>query len=131
MEEGIKSHKDLIVYQESISMVVDIYKLTSLFPNEEKYVLMSQMRRAAISIPSNIAEGSARNSKKEFIRFLYIALGSAAELETQIELSNLLNYNVNEHKISDKIFYIKRMLIKLIESINRKLKEQISEGGKQ
>ena len=83
----MKSHQDLTVYQKAIDLVVNIYSLSKSFPSEEKFGLTSQIRRSAISVPSNIAEGAAKKSKKEFSRFLYFSLGSLAELETQIEIS--------------------------------------------
>ena len=78
----IKSHKDLKVWQEAMNMVVIVYELSEKFPSKEVYGLTSQLRRASISIPSNIAEGAGRRGNKEFIRFLYIALGSLYEVET-------------------------------------------------
>jgi len=86
------THKDLIVWKESIDFVKNIYTETKHFPNEELFGLVSQMRRSAVSIPSNIAEGYGRQSKKECERFAYIALGSASELETQLIISKELNY---------------------------------------
>jgi four helix bundle protein len=85
-------HKDLEVWKLSINFVTSIYKKTNSFPKEEIYGLTSQIRRAAVSIPSNIAEGAARRNKTEFRQFLYIALGSAAELETQLIISGNLNF---------------------------------------
>ena len=82
--------------------------------------MTSQIKRAAVSIPSNIAEGAARQSNKEFIRFLYMSLGSAAEVETQLEIASRLGFIKSENDCPDKIIYIKRMLIKLIESLKRK-----------
>ena len=79
---GIKTHKDLDVWKLSIQLVKNIYQLTSKFPSEEKFGLVAQIRRAAVSIPSNISEGEARNSDKDYIRFLYISLGSLSEIET-------------------------------------------------
>jgi four helix bundle protein len=116
----IRSHNDLKVYQESLDMVLSLYQLTATFPNDEKFGLTSQIRRAGISIPSNIAEGAARQSNKEFIRFLYISLGSAAEIETQLEIARRLGLIKNDINVTEKIIYIKRMLIKLIESLKRK-----------
>jgi len=113
----MKSHNDLKVYQEAMDLVTEIYRITNSFPELEKFGLTSQMRRSAISIPSNSSEGAARESKKEFKRFLYISLGSAAELETQIEISFRLNFIEDSNILKDKIFFIKRMLIKLIQSI--------------
>ncbi len=88
----MNSHKDLIVWQKSMLFVEEIYSLTKGFPDEEKYGLTAQLRRASVSIPSNISEGAARHGKKEFEHFLYMALGSAAEVETQLELARRLNY---------------------------------------
>ncbi|MAZ73614.1 MAG: four helix bundle protein [Flavobacteriaceae bacterium] len=103
----MKSHNNLKVYQETMDLGVETYKITNSFPAIEKYGLTSQMRRAAVSIPSNISEGAARESKKEFKRFLYISLGSATELETQIEISARLQYIDHTIALKDKIFYIK------------------------
>ena len=79
----IKTHKDLEVWQKAIDLVEKSYRVTKTFPHEELYGLTSQIRRAAVSIPSNIAEGAARQTSKEYIQYLYIALGSLSELETQ------------------------------------------------
>lgn len=87
-----RSYKQLIVWQKSMELVLLVYALTVTFPRDELYGLSSQMRRAAVSIPSNIAEGSYRNSRKEYLRFLYIAFGSGAELETQVEIAKMLGY---------------------------------------
>ncbi len=86
------THKNLDVWKISVDFVITIYKLTESFPADEKFGLTSQMRRAVISIPSNIAEGTARNSDKENLHFLHIALGSLAELETQLIVANKLEY---------------------------------------
>lgn len=84
-----KSHKDLIAWQKAMALVNSIYDLTAAFPKEELFGLSSQMRRAAVSIPSNIAEGSARGTKKEFAQFIRIARGSLAELETQLLITQM------------------------------------------
>lgn len=84
-------YKDLIVWQKAIKLVILIYDLTKAFPQNEIYGITSQMRRSSVSIPSNIAEGSKRRTKKDFEHFLSIALGSAAELETQLIISENLN----------------------------------------
>jgi four helix bundle protein len=88
----MRTYKDLDVWKNEVELVKKIYTTTLDFPKEEMYGLTSQIRRSDISIPSNIAEGSARNGTKEFIQFLYIALGSAAELETQLIISKDLGY---------------------------------------
>jgi four helix bundle protein len=92
----IKSYKDLTVWRKSMDLVREVYTLTRMLPSEEMHGLSGQMRRAAVSIPSNIAEGHARNSAKEYARFLSIARGSVAELETQLHLCPMLGYVRNE-----------------------------------
>lgn len=127
---GIKTHKDLDVWKEAIAVAKEVYKLTESFPQEETYGLTSQMRRAAVSIASNIAEGAARNSRKEFIQALYVSLGSLAELETQLALAKeigLLRGNpshLNDHAslITDldaSIVRIRKMLLGLIKHLKR------------
>jgi len=112
----LQTHKDLKVWQFSKELVVDIYKLTASFPKEEIYTITSQIKKSAISIPSNIAEGSARESNKEYIHFLYIALGSVAELDTQLRIAKDLGFiNSKEFKeIIEKLDEIGKMLSGLI-----------------
>ena len=86
------NYKELKVWQKAMDLTVEVYKLVKLLPNEETYALSDQMRRAVVSIPSNIAEGQGRNSDKEFIQFLSIARGSLWELETQIEICLRIGY---------------------------------------
>lgn len=95
----MKIHKDLDVWKKAVNFVTDLYIETRDFPKEELYGLTSQMRRAAISIPSNIAEGSARQGNKEFIHFLHMALSSSAELDTQLIIALNLNY-ISKEKYS-------------------------------
>lgn len=118
------NHKDLDVWKEGIGLVTDIYKLTSLLPDAEKFGLASQMRRAAISIPSNIAEGAGRNSDNELIQFLYISLGSVEELETQMIIGSNLNYfKTNDlEPMFQKIIQIRKLLIGLIKYLKNKSK---------
>lgn len=87
-----KSYKDLIVWQKALELVLKIYKLTKDFPKTEQYGITAQMRRAAVTIPSNIAEGYARRHKPEYIQFLSVSYASAAELETQLIISEKLGY---------------------------------------
>jgi four helix bundle protein len=119
---GIRTHKDLDVWKESMNLAIGIYSLTRDFPREETHGLAAQMRRAAVSVPSNIAEGAARNSQRDFIRFLYISLGSLAELETQLLLSRELGFTKSS-KVSqtgERIDSIRRMLIGLIKSLEKR-----------
>lgn len=96
MTEIIKSHKDLVVWQKSLQLSLIIYNITSDFPAREVYALSSQMRRAVVSIPSNIAEGKARGTKKDFSHFLHMAYGSASELETQLLIAKQLKFCADE-----------------------------------
>ena len=93
---SLKTYEELIIWQKSMDLVVEIYCLTKQLPKEELYGIISQMRRAAISIPSNIAEGYSRNSRKEYVQFIYIARGSKSELETQLKICERLGYLSNE-----------------------------------
>jgi len=115
----IASYRDLEVWQLAIAVVKDIYCLTKKFPAEEIYGLNSQMRRAAVSIASNIAEGKARQSKSEYVQFLYIALGSTAELETQVTIAKELDYLtlLEEKKLIDQLDHIGKMLRGLIKGL--------------
>jgi len=110
-------HTDLIVYKKSMDFIVEIYRLTNLFPLEEKYGLVSQLRRASVSIPTNISEGVSRNSTKEYIRFLYISLGSVSETECLLEISIRLRYCEAKESLNSELLEIKKMLLKLIGSL--------------
>jgi four helix bundle protein len=118
MSGEIRSHEDLVVWKKSIDFVTKIYKITSEFPKAEIYGLSAQIRRAAISIPSNIAEGSGRRSLKEYIQFLYVSLGSVTELETQLMISRNLSL-LKDDEIMNELKEIKRMLIGLIHSLTK------------
>ena len=113
---GQNSYKNLIVWQKSVELAVEIYRLTDKFPGSELYGLTFQMRRAAVSIPSNIAGGRRRLTQKEFIHFLTISYGSGAELETQLEISKKLSFskNLDYTKIEQLLEEIMKMLNKLI-----------------
>ena len=113
-------YKDLNVWKDSIDLVENIYKLVNTFPKEEVYALTDQLKRASVSIPSNIAEGSNRNTTKEFIQFLYIALGSASEVETQLIISQRLGYTTNIQNELQQITKMRKMLNALINSLKRK-----------
>ena len=116
-EIGVKTHKDLDVWKKSMEFVTMLYKKTATFPKEEISGLTNQMRRAAVSIPSNIAEGAARKSNKEFIQFLHIALGSTVEIETQLIISKNLKFIDDESfiELDKERNEIGRMLFGLIK----------------
>jgi four helix bundle protein len=115
----VYSHKDLDVWKQSMDLASTFYRLSAQFPKEEVYGLSLQDRRSAVSIPSNIAEGAARNSSKEFIQHLYIALGSAAELETQLLLARQMDF-LTETEPLQQLDQIRKMLIGLIQSVKQK-----------
>jgi four helix bundle protein len=118
------NHKDLDVWKEGISLATDIYQLTNLLPDTEKFGLSIQMRRAAVSIPANIAEGAGRNSDKELTQFLYISLGSLEELETMIIIGiNLKYFQAGRlNNAEEKIIHIRKLLIGLIKYLKNKNK---------
>ena len=119
----IKSYKDLDIWKRSIKLVEDIYRVTKSFPREELYGLTSQIRRAAVSIPSNIAEGFTRFHNKEYKQFLYIALGSCSELSTQLIIASRLKYFDNNkiEQLLNEIDEICKMTMSLIKKINSNL----------
>ncbi|MBN2483752.1 MAG: four helix bundle protein [Candidatus Omnitrophica bacterium] len=119
MKEKIKDFKDLKVWQKAMEIVTNTYNMVKKFPQEELYALSSQMKRAVVSIPSNIAEGFQRKHPKEYIQFLNVASASSAELETQILIAKNLNY-INEEQ-SDSLISEIRSLCKMISSLAKKI----------
>ncbi|MDI9874354.1 four helix bundle protein [Flectobacillus rivi] len=119
----IKSFRDLLVWQKSMSLVTSIYQLTRDFPHAEMFGLTSQLRRASISIPSNIAEGYGRNTSKDYLRYLQIALGSLYEMQTQLEIASNLHFLdiVDFKKMISLCLEIERMLTSLIAKIRAKI----------
>ena len=115
----VKSYKDLLVWQKGITLVKEMYRLTQTFPDIEKFGLVSQMRRAAVSVPSNIAEGQCRHTRKEFIQFLSHSEGSVAELETQLVLSVELGYCTLAQ--TQRVMNLTTELSKMLDSLRRKL----------
>ncbi len=115
------NHKDLDIWKKSISLVTEIYSITKDFPKEEIFGIVNQIRRASVSIPSNIAEGCARTSDKDLLRFLAIATGSLAELETQLLISQELGYLK-----SDSIFKQIDKIGQLLSGLKRHLKNKNS-----
>jgi four helix bundle protein len=121
--EKTKSYKDLVVYQKAYELALEIYRVTENFPKQEIYGLTSQIRRAAISIPSNIAEGYQRGSRKEYVQFLNIAYGSAAELETQLSLAGDLKLLSEDDY--EKSLDLWRDVSKLLFTVVRSLKQKV------
>jgi len=117
----MKTRKDLDVWKNGKELVVSVYKATRKYSNDELYGLVSQIRRAAVSIPSNIAEGAGRNHDREYIQFLYVALGSLAELETQLLISQRLDF-ISEQENDDLNSLIK-MIRSQISGLIKYLKE--------
>jgi len=119
VKDKIRSYRDLDIWKKGIELVKHIYTLTKNFPKQEVYGLVSQMRRSAISIPSNIAEGFRRYHKKEYKQFLYIALGSCAELETQLTIAKELKYipENKEVELLEMLDHICRMISNLIKKL--------------
>jgi four helix bundle protein len=123
MDNKISSYKDLIVWQKSITLVTDVYVLTKSFASEEKYGIVSQMNRAAVSVPCNIAEGSGRESSKSYLQFLKVSKGSLMEVETLMVIAKKLNFiTEKEYKIiSDNVEELAKILQGLIKSIKQKI----------
>lgn len=115
------NHKDLDVWKEAMDLVVAIYHLSNGFPELEKYALAQQIRRAAVSVPSNIAEGCGRKSERETLRFLSIALGSLAEIETQVLIAERLNYVQHQEELFKKMIKVRQLLLGLIRSIEKRI----------
>lgn len=116
----MKSYRDLIVWNKSMFLVTSIYSILKKFPDEEKFGLVSQIKRSSVSVPSNIAEGYGRNSIKDYSRFLQIARGSLYEMQTQIEISKNLNF-ISEKEVNE-IFNLTLEVEKMLNSLINKLK---------
>lgn len=119
MAEKIKNFRDLNIWQLGIEIVEDVYKISKDFPQHELYGIVSQIRRSAVSIPSNTAEGFARKHNREYKQFLYITLGSCAELETQIEIACRLKYlsDQNKEMLLEKVNHVTRMIMNLLKCL--------------
>ena len=117
----ILSYRDLNVWQNAMNFVEDVYKITANFPKEEKYGLISQIRRCSVSIPSNISEGFMRKSTKEYIQFIYISLGSLGELDTQMEIAVRLKFMESQKEFNEKLLLIRKQLYGLVKSLKTRL----------
>ncbi len=119
MAGKIRTYRDLDIWKAGVQLVKDVYKLTEQFPKQEVYGLVSQMRRAGVSIPSNVAEGFRRYHNKEYKQFLYISLGSCAELETQATIARELAYISEdmETALLEKLDHISRMISNLLKKL--------------
>jgi four helix bundle protein len=124
MANAVRSYKDLVAWQKSMDLVAAVYRASQGFPKEENFGLVSQIRRAAVSVPSNIAEGHARTSKKEFQYFLSNARGSLAELETQLTIAHQLAYidETGINQLLDRLGEVGRILNGLLAALKRSSK---------
>jgi four helix bundle protein len=111
-----RKHRDLQVWQAAMNLVSAVYELTSGFPSEERFGLTAQMRRAAVSIPSNIAEGAVRSGTRELLNFLAIAAASASELDTQLEIARRLGYVTAEGGVAEQLDHLGEQLIRFVRS---------------
>ncbi len=121
MSSETKSYKDLVIWQKAIDLVVDVYQVVKSFPREELYALSDQIKRSAVSVPSNIEEGQSRQHTGEFRQFLYIALGSLAELDTQLIIAYGLGYIDSDanNLYMAKIIELRKMIFTLITKLKR------------
>jgi four helix bundle protein len=122
MAGACRSHKDLVLWQKALALAVEVHRITESFPRTERFGLVSQMRRAAISVPSNIAEGSARRTTRDFAAFLHISRGSLAELETQLVLAQRIGY-VNVQLLKEtmpRVEEVGRLLTAVLAGLRRR-----------
>lgn len=120
----MKCYRDLTVWREGIDIVTEIYAISKTFPSEERYALCDQIRRASVSVPANIAEGHARSSRKEFLHFLSISLGSLAEVETHLTIANKLSY-LSKNKM-EGVLNQTDLLGKRIRSLQKSLQKKVA-----
>lgn len=120
MEKQGHNHRKLLVWQEAMILVEMIYRITILFPKEEQYGLTTQLRRSAISVPSNIAEGAGRNSTRELIQFIGIASGSLAEVDTQLDIAARLGYLEVKADVFKQLSLVGRLLVALRRSLKQR-----------
>lgn len=123
----VTNYKDLIAWQKAMDLVEGVYRLSALFPSEERFGLTAQIRRAAVGTPSNIAEGHSRTTRKDYIRFLHIAAGSANEVETQALLAIRLKFVTQQQasRTLDLALEVQRILRGLVKSLSRSTKDSV------
>ena len=121
-----KPHKRLDAWQLSMDLAIDVYRETEKFPNRERFSLSDQMRRATVSVPSNIAEGAARQTRREFTNYLHIAQGSLSELDTQIEIASRLGYvdEKTQRSLDERMDRIDKTITGLIRHLKKKQMQQ-------
>ncbi|HEY9143561.1 MAG TPA: four helix bundle protein [Arenimonas sp.] len=119
----VNSYRDLLAWQLAMQLTENVYKITATFPSKEIYALANQLQRAAVSIPSNIAEGHARSSTKDYLRFISIAMGSLAELETQLELSARLDYI--DQPILGELLAVADELGRMLQGLRKSLQSKL------
>ena len=115
------NHKQLIAWQKAVGLAISVHEITAKFPKSELFGLTAQIRRAAVSIPSNIAEGAARGSSKDFLRFMYIASGSCAELETQLHIARAVGYAENSSTIEKRLVEVGKLLSAIIRTLRNQI----------
>ena len=120
MAELRRNHRELVAWQQAVELVVLVYRTTDAFPKSELYGLASQLRRAAVSIPANIAEGAARGGTPELLRFLSIAQGSLSELDTHVEVASRLGFLKDRKALDEKITRVFQLLTGLVASLKDK-----------
>ena len=122
----IRGYRDLLVWQDAMDLVVTVYRTTAKFPKEERYALVDQLRRAAVSVPSNIAEGHGRSRTGDYLRFLSVAVGSLMEIETQVQIATRLGYIPEEQQtgLLESSAVLARMLAGLIRALRRRLAQR-------
>jgi four helix bundle protein len=113
-----RKHRDLLVWQKSIELVTLVYRLTESFPKHEQFGLTNQLRRAATSVPANIAEGAARSTRKDLLHFLVIARGSLSEIDTLVEIAGNLGYLENKMELQETVNQVAGLLARLRSSLN-------------
>src|SRR5437667_12762266 len=123
----VRGYRDLLVWQDSMDLVVAIYRITATFPKEERYSLVDQLRRAAVSVPSNITEGHGRSRTGDYLRHLSVAVGSLSEVETQVQISRRLEYIAEDDQ--SRLLDSCNAIAKMLGGLFRSLRQRLESGG--